>query len=557
MAAPTPTVQFEGLEDYDTSESDPDTTSNAPRRGGPGPTQLSAISLLSAPPVPPHEHRRSSLLVDPSELSMDDERGLSGDNAICAQGGRRGTGLHRYTYTFGGLSKRAASREIHQERNRTVMQKKKKVLQRDSSQNNFPSAGDPEAVLSDTIGSMTSQDEASPLMNKPSSIRRNSYNRSSPMKPLMITDDDDSPMEALKEMFLESKINLLFAVLPFAWWSHHAHWPDSTVFALNFLAMVPLASMLGVFTEELAMHTNDVIGGLINATFGNAVEMVVAIQALLADDFRVVQASLIGSIFSNLLLVLGMCFLCGGIKHSEQEFIAQGAVASIALLGFFGLMLLMPEFFTDGQEDGGDGKDVEMTISRIGALLLILMYGQLLFFQLNTHVHLFEGDDDVAAIIPFSWALTGLVVITGVVTLFSEYLVGSIDGFCEEFHLGRSFVGVILIPVVGNAVEHISAVTVAMKNKMDLALGIALGSSVQIGLFVLPMVVLVGELTGKNMSMQFPRFEVYLYLLSVIIVSLCLTNQRSNWLEGSLLVFTYVIIAVGIYFEEEDIDHDQ
>ena len=157
----------------------------------------------------------------------------------------------------------------------------------------------------------------------------------------------------------------------------------------------------------------------------------------------------------------------------------------------------------------------------------------------------------MVAIIPFSWALGGLVVITLIVTVLSEFLVGSIDGFCEEFHLGRSFVGVIILPVVGNAVEHISAVSVAMKNKMDLALGIALGSSVQIGLFVLPMLVLVGALTGKDMSMKFPRFEVYLYLLSVIIVSLCLTNSRSNWLEGSLLVFTYVIIAVGIYFEEE------
>ena len=155
--------------------------------------------------------------------------------------------------------------------------------------------------------------------------------------------------------------------------------------------MVPLASMLGVFTEELAAHTNDVIGGLINATFGNAVELVVAIQALLANDFRVVQASLIGSVFSNVLLVLGMCFFCGGIKYSEQEFIAQGAVASIAMLAFSGLTLLMPEFFGDSGEDG----DTELLISRMGAILLILLYFQMLFFQLKTHVHLFEGDDDV------------------------------------------------------------------------------------------------------------------------------------------------------------------
>jgi len=354
------------------------------------------------------------------------------------------------------------------------------------------------------------------------------------------------PSEALKELFTENRVNILFALLPVAYWSHLAGWSEGSIFIITFLTMVPLASMLGVFTEELAAHTNEVLGGLLNATFGNAVELVVAVQALLANDFRIVQTSLIGSVFSNLLLVLGMCFFCGGLRHSEQEFIAQGVVASIALLAFNGLMLLMPQLIGD-EGEGGE----ELAISRVGALLLILMYLQMLFFQLKTHVHLFEGDDDAKAVIPFSWALIGLVVITGMVTILSDWLVGSIDGFCEDFNLGRSFVGVIILPIVGNAVEHISAVSVAMKNKMDLALGIALGSSVQIGLFVMPAVVLLGWFTGKDMSMKFPSNEVYLYLLSVMIVSLCLSNQRSNWLEGSLLVFTYVIIAVGIYFEKD------
>eukprot|EP00573_Skeletonema_grethae_P002311 CAMPEP_0201687416 /NCGR_PEP_ID=MMETSP0578-20130828/1492_1 /ASSEMBLY_ACC=CAM_ASM_000663 /TAXON_ID=267565 /ORGANISM="Skeletonema grethea, Strain CCMP 1804" /LENGTH=483 /DNA_ID=CAMNT_0048171573 /DNA_START=179 /DNA_END=1630 /DNA_ORIENTATION=- len=356
-----------------------------------------------------------------------------------------------------------------------------------------------------------------------------------------------TPWEGLVEMFTENKINYLFVFIPFAVWSHKAGWSDGSIFILNFLAMVPLASMLGVFTEELAAHTNDVIGGLINATFGNAVELVVAIQALLAGDFRVVQASLIGSVFSNLLLVLGMCFLFGGMKFKEQEFIAQGVVASISLLGFSGVALLLPEFF------GGVGEDSEdtATISRLAALLLIIMYGLLLWFQLKTHVHLFQGDDEELALIPFSWALTGLVVITAIVTILSEFLVASIDGFCEEFNLGRSFVGLIILPVVGNAVEHISAVSVAMKNKMDLALGVALGSSVQIALFVLPVTVVVGWVTGREMTMKFPQFEVALYLMSVIIVSMCLSNARSNWLEGSLLISLYALIAVGIYFEKD------
>lgn len=358
------------------------------------------------------------------------------------------------------------------------------------------------------------------------------------------------PSEALLHMFLDSKINLLLVFIPVAYWAHVFGWDGGAVFVVTFLAMVPLASMLGVFTEELAAHTSDVVGGLINATFGNAVELVVAIQALMQGDFLVVRASLVGSVFSNLLLVLGMCFLCGGYYNSEQMFVPQGAMASIALLAFSGLTLLMPIFFGEPGDGKGGGIDAEeLQISRIGSALLILMYVQLLFFQLKTHAHLFEGEGDVLKVIPFSWAMTGLVVITAMVTILSEWLVESIDGFCEEFHLGRAFVGVIVLPVVGNAVEHISAVSVAMKDKMDLALGVALGSAVQIALFVLPLVVVVGWLADREMSLRFSTVEVYLYLLSVFIVSLCLSTQRTNWLEGSLLVFTYAMIAVGVYFE--------
>ncbi|KAL3780875.1 hypothetical protein ACHAW5_001342 [Stephanodiscus triporus] len=356
---------------------------------------------------------------------------------------------------------------------------------------------------------------------------------------------NDRPWEALRGMFLDNKINLLFGFLPFAYWSHAAGWPDSSVFVLTFLTMVPLASMLGIFTEELAAHTNDVIGGLINATFGNAVELVVAVQALLHNDFLVVQSSLIGSVFSNLLLVLGMCFFCGGMCYPEQNFVSQGAVVFMAMLGVSGLTLVLPEFFGDNDEE-------DLTISRIGAVLLVLLYLQLMYFQLSSHSHLFEGDDDTVALIPLSWALIGMIVVTAMVTILSDWLVGSIGGFCIQFNLSHSFVGLVILPVVGDAVEHMSAISVAMKNKMDLALGIALGSSAQIAVFVLPVVVLIGWCTGRDMSLRFPSMQVYLYLLSIFIVSLVLSNSKSNWLEGSLLIFTYTLVAVGVYFEKDD-----
>jgi len=498
---------------------------------------LSSRSVSTAPGAPPEAHRRESL-AGLKGVTIRSGSDVEENIRSKASEAKRTFGKSTSTVakqTFGGMSHRVAFRKIRQESKKEYLKEKgrKPYNPRRSSQSG--SSQRSEELRPIKIGEMESYESTGTLNSTNSVIAEEEGN--------------GKHLEHLKEMFLENKINVLLVFIPIAWWSYAAKWNDGYVFILCFVAMLPLASMLGVFTEELAAHTNDVIGGLINATFGNAVEMVVAIQALLAEDYRVVQASLIGSVFSNLLLVLGMCFFCGGIVHKEQEFVAQGAVACIALLGLNGLALLLPLMF-GGEEDGDGVGEHELEISRIGAVVLILMYGQLLFFQLKTHGHLFEGDDDVHALIPFRWALTGLIVITVIVTLLSEVLVGSIDGFCEEFSIGRSFVGVVILPIVGNAVEHISAVTVAMKNKMDLALAVALGSAVQIGLFVLPLVVAIGACTGKDMSLKFPAFEVYLYLISVFLVSLCLANQRSNWLEGSLLVFAYVLVAVGIWFEK-------
>ena len=464
----------------------------------------SMASMNSAPPAPPDQHRRTSI-----SLALD----------------------------FGALNRGTAFRAIRRGRKQSILTRR--------GWHNY----DPTSTRNIRVSSSYSK-QSSTATEETALNTRYTYAKSESVDSASICEIEGSPWEGLVEMFTENKINYLFVFIPFAYWSHAAQWSDGSIFILNFLAMVPLASMLGVFTEELAAHTNDVIGGLINATFGNAVELVVAIQALLAGDYRVVQASLIGSVFSNLLLVLGMCFLFGGMKYPEQEFIAQGAVASISLLGFSGVALMLPEFFDGDADDEASQEDIA-TISRLAALLLIFMYGLMLWFQLKTHVNLFQGDGDTLALIPFSWALTGLVVITAIVTVLSEFLVASIDGFCTDFNLGRSFVGLIILPVVGNAVEHISAVSVAMKNKMDLALGVALGSSVQIALFVLPLTVVIGWFAGKDMTMKFPQFEVALYLMSVIIVSMCLSNARSNWLEGSLLVSLYALIAIGIYFEKD------
>ncbi len=379
----------------------------------------------------------------------------------------------------------------------------------------------------------TALGEESPLMSKDGGSDRQLYEL------------DD--IGVLKEMIAGKTINILLLFIPLAVASHHLGWSPVAVFWLNFVAMVPLASLLGDFTEEVAEHTNQVIGGLVNATFGNAVEVVVAIQALLAGEIRIVQASMIGSIFSNLLLVLGGCFFVGGLYYKEQSFNVTAATANMSLLALSSMALVLPTPF-------GEYYDIEehevLAVSRTAACFLMFMYLQLLIFQLKTHTHLFDEEDEAEPEMRFSTATSGLVVVTVIIALLSEYLVGSIDGFCTESGISRTFVGLIILPVVGNAVEHVTAVTVAAKDKMDLAMGVAVGSCTQISLFVMPLTVIVGWCAGIDMTLNFPHFEIFLFILSVIIVSICVSSSMSNWLEGSLLMTTYLMIATGFWFEK-------
>mmetsp|Transcript_16869 Transcript_16869/g.23448 ORF Transcript_16869/g.23448 Transcript_16869/m.23448 type:complete len:559 (-) Transcript_16869:282-1958(-) len=354
--------------------------------------------------------------------------------------------------------------------------------------------------------------------------------------------------EALWDAFFGKPFLSLFLIfVPIAIASHHLQWSPSSIFWLNFLAMVPLASILGDFTEEVAAHTNQVIGGLVNATFGNVVEVLVAIQALLKDEIRVVQASMLGSIFSNLLLVLGSCFFFGGLRHKEQTFNSTAATANMSLLALSSIALVLPTPFAEYYDIQDENV---LHISRMAAVFLVIMYIQLLVFQLKTHVHIFEDDDDEEPMMSMTVAILGLCFVTFVLSVLSEYLVGSIDGYVESSGVSRTFVGLIILPLVGNAVEHMTAVNVAMKNKMDLAMGVAVGSCTQISLFVVPFTVIFGWIFDKRMTLNFPHFEIMLYVLSVFTVSICLSNPSGNWLEGSLLITTYLMIALGFWYED-------
>lgn len=409
------------------------------------------------------------------------------------------------------------------------------AVQKVQSMNRLEKVRRAASVRAESTGGMNHASERSPLAgtSRTESIRE---------------EDRPTVLEALRDIvFGKGVVTWCLLAMPIALLSAKQEWSPTSVFWWNFITMIPLAAILGDFTEEVALHTNDTIGGLINATFGNAVEVVVAIQALIANEIRVVQASMLGSIFSNLLLVLGCCFFFGGLRYQQQTFNSITATANMGLLALSSIALILPTPFAEYYELHDEHV---LIVSRIAAIFLMFMYIQLLVFQLKTHADLLESDSgEELAEMPFWVSIAGLLFVTLLITIFSDYLVESIDGFVTESGISRTFVGIILLPIVGNAVEHVTAITVAVKNKMDLAMGVAVGSCTQISLFVVPLTVLVGWGLNRDMTLNFPHFEVILFVMSIITVSIVLSTPECNWLEGSLLITTYLLIAVGFWFE--------
>jgi len=357
---------------------------------------------------------------------------------------------------------------------------------------------------------------------------------------------------------------------------------NTATFVVNFLAIIPLAKMLGDCTEEIAFRVGQVVGGLLNATFGNAVELILAIFALKAGLIHVIQSSLLGSILSNLLLVLGMCFVFGGAKFKEQSFnpVASQTGGSILLVACFGVIIpaalnaqlttqfdvnvlnltigeTFPEFLNYTYLLGLQAKlttdlttERLLVISRGTAIILLIIYGLYLLFQLYTHSDLFaEGEDEEEeepqVLLPV--AIIGLLIVTILVGICSEFLVGGIEGIVQSWDISEAFVGLILLPIVGNAAEHLTAVSCAFKNKMDLAIGVAVGSSVQIALLVTPLLVVLGWIVDKPMTLHFDLFETSIMFISVIVVNSLISDGKSNWFEGAMLCGIYIIIAISFF----------
>ena len=327
------------------------------------------------------------------------------------------------------------------------------------------------------------------------------------------------------------------------------------IFLASCLAIIPLAGWLGHATEELANHTGEGVGGLLNATFGNAAELIIAMMALHKGLYPVVKASLTGSIIGNILLVMGVAVLSGGIRYKHQKFNATAARAQATLLTLAAIAMIMPAAFH--YLGGPTARIRENDLSLEIAIVLLLTYGTHLLFSLHTHKEHFggEGRADEAAR-EKGWSLRNSVLVlvgaTALVAWMSEILVGSVQEAAEAFGMTRVFVGVIVVAVVGNAAEHSTAVMMAMKNKMELSMGIAIGSSLQIALFVAPVLVIVSHFIGPQpMDLVFTPAEVLAVFLAVLITGQIASDGESNWLEGVQLLAVYIILAMVFYFLPE------
>mmetsp|Transcript_5494 Transcript_5494/g.10327 ORF Transcript_5494/g.10327 Transcript_5494/m.10327 type:complete len:532 (+) Transcript_5494:71-1666(+) len=403
-------------------------------------------------------------------------------------------------------------------------------------------------------------------------------------------------MLGLQTIFLHPFCVLLLAA-PLGIVSQYSDWGDSATFWLNFLALVPLAKILGDATEELAANLhNDTVSGLLNATFGNAVEMIVSIQSIRAGLLSVVKMSLLGSVLSNILLVLGTAFLLGGLTKSkkqkgpfhtfnvgseefaregatrmekEQKFPLKGALISMSLLLFSCMSFALPTIFNAYPTD--DGKAV-LKVSRIGACIVGSSYIAYLVFQLYTHHETLgkeenalsaengtedgadeddESADDEADDAPSltsSCALLLMAATTLVVAVNSAFLIDTLESVVKSNGIPQTFIGVILLPIAGNACEHASAIRFAMQDRPGLAIGISVGSSTQIALLVVPFSVIMAWIVGQPLDLDFGCLNVAVVTLSILVVLTLLLDGRSNWFKGYIMCSMYAFIAVLYWY---------
>jgi Ca2+:H+ antiporter len=329
----------------------------------------------------------------------------------------------------------------------------------------------------------------------------------------------------------------------------------AAIFVTASLAIIPLAGWMGKATEHLATRTSEGIGGLLNATFGNAAELIIGLTALRAGLYDIVKASLTGSIVGNILLVMGAAFLAGGLRYKTQQFNPSGARIQATMMTLAAIGLILPAAFHHLGGPAAQAREADLSLEI--AVVLLITYGFGLLFSLQTHKHFFAGHGAAVAAMEegrgAEWSLRKSLLVlagaTGLIAWMSEILVHSVEPAAESLGLTSLFVGVVVVAIIGNAAEHSTAVLVALKNRMDLSLGITLGSSIQIALFVAPVLLLASYFLGpRPMDLVFTPAEVMAIFLAVIIANEIARDGESNWLEGAQLLVVYSLLAIVFYF---------
>lgn len=364
---------------------------------------------------------------------------------------------------------------------------------------------------------------------------------------------------AFPKSLLKPSLNWLLVFVPvaFAFRFVPSIRNDTVLFLVACVAIIPLAGLMGHATEQLAHRAGEGVGGLLNATFGNAAELIIALIALSRGMTEVVKASITGSIIGNILLVFGLSCLLGGAKFPVQKFNRTAARSSATLLLLAAGALIIPTVFHfEAARLGGWTAGSEQKMSLAIAVVLILTYVASLFFSLVTHKSLYAGkksnvdtlQDQEHEVWPLSKGLWTLLGATIMVALMSEFLVGAIETARSSLGLTEIFVGVIVVAIVGNAAEHSSAIMMAMRNKMDLAYSIAIGSSLQVALFVAPVLVFASYAFGTPMNLEFTMAEIVAVVMAVWIAGHISGDGQSNWLEGLQLLSVYLVLAILFFF---------
>ena len=359
--------------------------------------------------------------------------------------------------------------------------------------------------------------------------------------------------------FLRRPMNWFLLFVPITVALEHIHGlPAPVLFFSAALAILPIAGLIVSATEQLATRTGDAVGGLLNATFGNAPELIISLVALRAGYLDMVRASLVGAILANLLLALGMAFLLGGLRFHNQRFNPAATRAYSTMMFVAAISMAVPSSFN--RAFGAQGILREEKLLNIGiAILLLIAYGLYLLFSLKTHPSAFasvETEGQHASHEEEHWSVTravvSLIVASVLAAWMSEILVGAAEGTGKALGMSQVFIGIVFVAIVGGAAESGSAIAMARKNKMDLSVGIALGSCIQIALFVAPVLVLASYfIAPQPLTLAFGRAEIGSLLFAVLIGAMVCGDGQSNWYKGIQLMTVYAIIALMFYFIPE------